>query len=255
MKRGIVLSGGGIRGIAHIGVLKALDEMGLTFECIAGTSAGAIVGALYAAGHKPDQIFEWVKNLSIFKTLRPAFAWTGLLTMNGLKEVLLKHIPDNDFSKLKIPLTVAATNIRSGQIHYFNSGELIIAVTASCSIPAIFNPVQIGKNLFVDGGILDNLPARAIRNQCDLLVGCHCNKMSADFDVTNIKLVIERSLLISINANVQVSKQLCDVWIDPPGMDRYSSMDLSKVQEIFDYGYRFAIENFTIAQFQKKTAA
>lgn len=254
MKRGLVLSGGGVRGMAHIGVLKALEEMNIGFDCIAGTSAGSIVGALYAAGHKPDKIFQLVKNLSIFNALRPAFTWTGLLTMNGLKEVLLKNIPDNDFSKLKLPLTVAATNIRNGQVQYFNSGELISTIMAFCSIPAIFNPMQIDQNLYVDGGLLDNLPAKAIRNQCDMLVGSHCNHISADFDVTNIKLVIERSLLIAINSNVQVSKQLCDVWIDPPGMDRYSSMDLSKGQEIFEYGYRFVKENFTAQQFQQIAA-
>ncbi|KXK24232.1 MAG: patatin [Bacteroidetes bacterium OLB12] len=186
MKRGLVLSGGGVRGMAHIGVLKALEEMNIGFDCIAGTSAGSIVGALYAAGHKPDKIFQLVKNLSIFNALRPAFTWTGLLTMNGLKEVLLKNIPDNDFSKLKLPLTVAATNIRNGQVQYFNSGELISTIMASCSIPAIFNPMQIDQNLYVDGGLLDNLPAKAIRNQCDMLVGSHCNHISADFDVTNI---------------------------------------------------------------------
>ncbi|MCW5910954.1 MAG: patatin-like phospholipase family protein [Cyclobacteriaceae bacterium] len=254
MKRGLVLSGGGIRGIVHIGILKALEEMDITFDCVAGTSAGSIVGALYAAGHRPDQIFDLVKHLGFFKAVRPAFTWTGLLTMNGLKDVLLKNIPENDFSKLKLPLTVSATNIRNGQIHYFSSGELISAVMASSSIPAIFNPVRINGHLYVDGGILDNLPAKTIRNQCDVLVGCHCNQISPDFDVTNMKLVLERSLLISINANAQASKHLCDVLIDPPGMDRYSSMDLSKVQEIFDYGYRFTTENFTPQQFRKISA-
>ncbi|HNT51348.1 MAG TPA: patatin-like phospholipase family protein [Cyclobacteriaceae bacterium] len=149
MKRGLVLSGGGARGIVHIGVLKALDEMGITFDCISGTSAGSIVGALYAAGHKPDSIFDLVKNLSVFKAVRPAFAWTGLLTLDGLKDVLIKNIPNNDFNKLKIPLTIAATDIKNGQIHYFNNGELIPAVLASSSIPAIFNPVHLNGKLYV----------------------------------------------------------------------------------------------------------
>jgi len=252
MKRGLVLSGGGVRGIAHIGILKALEEMRITFDYIAGTSAGSIVGALYAAGHTPDHIFELVKNLSIFKTVRPAFAWTGFLTLNGLKEVLLKNIPANDFSKLKIPLTVAATDIKNGQIHYFNSGELASALVASSSIPAIFNPVQLNGHLYVDGGILDNLPVRAIRNQCEMIVGSHCNHISPDFDVSNLKLVVERSLLIAIRANTEVSRNLCDVFIEPPAMDRFSSLDLSKVQEIFDYGYRFTKENFSPVHFEKQ---
>ncbi|HRE67227.1 MAG TPA: patatin-like phospholipase family protein [Cyclobacteriaceae bacterium] len=251
MKRGLVLSGGGARGIVHIGVLKALDEMGITFDCISGTSAGSIVGALYAAGHKPDSIFDLVKNLSVFKAVRPAFAWTGLLTLDGLKDVLIKNIPNNDFNKLKIPLTIAATDIKNGQIHYFNNGELIPAVLASSSIPAIFNPVHLNGKLYVDGGILDNFPVKAIRNQCDIVIGCHCNHISSNFDVTNIKLVVERSLLIAIHANTEVSRSLCDVVIEPPGMDRFSSLDLSKVNEIFEYGYRFTKDNFSAATFQK----
>jgi NTE family protein len=125
-----------------------------------------------------------------------------------------------------------------GQIHYFNNGELIPACVASCSIPAIFNPVHLNGKLYVDGGILDNLPVKAIRKSMRYIVGCHCNHISSDFDVTNIKLVVERSLLIAIHANTEVSRGLCDVFIEPPGMDRFSSLDLSKVQEIFDYGYR-----------------
>ncbi len=255
MKRGLVLSGGGARGIAHVGVLKALDEMEVKFHRISGTSAGAIVGALYACGYKPDHIFELVKNLSIFKSVRPAFAWTGLLTMDGLKELLLKSIPENDFAKLKIPLTVAATDIRKGQIRYFSAGELVPAIVSSCSIPAIFNPVSLDGNLYVDGGLLDNLPVKPIRSECDFIVGSHCNHISPDFDVKNIKLVVERSLLISIYANTEVSRGLCDVFIEPPRMDRFSSLDLSKAQEIFEFSYRFTKQNFLPHHFEKSIAA
>jgi NTE family protein len=255
MTRGLVLSGGGARGIAHIGVLKALEEMDIRFDRISGTSAGSIVGALYACGHTPDQIFELVKNLSIFRSVRPAFAWTGLLTMDGLKELLMKRIPANSFEELQIPLTVAATNIRMGKIKYFSEGELIPAIVSSCSIPAIFNPVSFGGHLYVDGGLVDNLPVKPIRSQCDMIVGLHCNHISSDFDVTNIKLVIERSLLISIYANTEISRGLCDVFIEPPRMDRFSSMDTSKAQEIFDFSYQFTKDNFLPHHFQKTEAA
>ena len=84
MKLGIVLSGGGARGIAHIGVLKALDEMGVKFSIASGTSSGSIVAALYAYGYKPDEIFEITKNLSIFRSVQPAWTWVGLLKMAGM---------------------------------------------------------------------------------------------------------------------------------------------------------------------------
>jgi NTE family protein len=255
MKTGLVLSGGGARGVAHLGVLKALDELGVVIDCISGTSAGALAGALYAQGLKPDAIFGLVKNMGLFNSVRPAWARTGLLNMDGMKELLLKTIPVNNFNSLKIPLTVAATDIRRGQVHYFTEGELIPAILASCSIPAIFNPVSVNGNLYVDGGLVDNLPVKPIRKNCDFIIGSHCNHISPDVDVSNIKLVIERSLLVAIYSNTEISRGMCDVFIEPPRMDRFSSMDLSKVQEIFDFSYRFTIQNFLPHHFQRSTAA
>lgn len=254
MTRGLALSGGGARGIAHIGVLKALDEFGITYDQLSGTSAGSIVGVLYSYGYKPDEIFDRVKNLSLFKSLRPAWAWTGLLTMEGMKQLLTETIPENDFAALKIPLTVAATDIRMGTIHYFTEGELIPAIISSCSIPAIFNPVSIKDHLFVDGGLLDNLPVAPIRDKCDFMIGCNCNHVSSDFDVKNMKNVLERSLLITINANTISSRAMCDVIIEPRHMDRFSSLDLSKAQDIFEYAYQYTKDNFSIRDFNKSAA-
>lgn len=251
MKIGIALSGGGARGIAHIGVLQALEEMGVKISVISGTSAGSIVASLYAYGLTPYQILGEVKQLSLLKSLRPAWSWTGLLTMDGLKTLLIKNIPDNKFEALKIPLTVAATEIRKGEVNYFSSGELASAVIASCSIPAVFNPSTINGNLYVDGGLLDNLPARCIRNQCDFLIGSHCNEISREFDPKNLKKVIERSLLIAVYANTQQSKSLCDISISPPDMDRFTVFEIEKAQEIFRVGYQFTKNNFTPEQFQK----
>ena len=106
---GLVLSGGGARGVAHIGVIQALEELGLKFSCISGTSAGSIVGALYAHGHSTREIFSIIQQVSIFKSLRPAWTWSGLLKMDGMNEFLSKYLRENEFSKLKIPLTIAAT--------------------------------------------------------------------------------------------------------------------------------------------------
>ncbi len=251
---GLVLSGGGARGVAHIGVIRALEEKGIRFTRVSGTSAGSIVGALYAQGYSPKEIFEIVQQVSIFKSVRPAWAWTGLLRMDGLQELLLRYIPHNDFSKLKKPLTVAATNIQKGVIEYFREGELVPAVVASCSIPAIFNPLQYKGTLYVDGGLLDNLPVFPIRNQCEFIIGSHCNQVSNTFDGSNLKVVIERSMLIAIGANTTLSKQLCDIVVDPPGLDKFSSFDIGRAKEIFEIGYKFTKENIHESQIEKMLA-
>lgn len=249
LKIGLALSGGGARGVAHIGVIKALEETGLKFSCVSGTSAGSIVGALYAYGYKPDEILRIIQQVSIFKSVRMAWNWSGLLTMDGMRDLLLKYMPENSFGKLQIPLTVAATEIRLGQVHYFSEGELIPAVMASCSIPAMFSPFNYKGGLFVDGGVFENLPARAISDKCDFLIGSHCNHIPSEFDPKNVKSVIERTLLMAINANTEISKSLCDTLIEPPGLGKYGSFEIAKSQEIFDFAYHFTIEHFPIRYF------
>lgn len=245
MNAGLVLSGGGARGVAHVGVLKALEEFGLDFSAVAGTSAGSIVAALYAHGYRADEIFRIIEQVSIFSSVRPSWSGPGLLTMNGFRELLKKYLPENSFEKLKMPLTIAATDIRRGEVHYFTSGELIPAIISSCSIPGIFSPVSFDNNLYVDGGIVDNLPAKPLRNKCEWLVASHCNPISDAFDPKNMKSVIERSMLMAINANIILSKKYCDVFIEPQGLDKFGAFEIARAKEIFEIGYNYTIKNYT----------
>jgi NTE family protein len=245
MKVGLVLSGGGARGISHLGVIKALEEFGVNIDCVAGTSAGAVIGALYGYGYKPDEIFGLVTSASIFRSLKIAWTWKGLLSLENVQEVLKKYLPIDNFSSLKVPLTVAATDIKHGRIEYFSHGELIAPLLCSCCIPAIFNPYRFNGLLYVDGGIMDNLPVKAIHDQCDVIIGSHCNFITSEFDVRNFRSVIERSLLMAINGNTTLSKTLCDVLIEPPDVGRYSGFDVSKAKQIFDIGYQYTKETFT----------
>lgn len=249
-KYGLVLSGGGARGISHIGVLKALDEIGLKFERLSGTSAGSIVGALYAYGYSPDKILEIVIGTSFFKSVRPAWTMTGLLSLERLKDVLLRFIPENSFESLKIPMTIAATEIVQGRSDYFSSGELIPAILASCCVPAVFNPVHVNGHVYVDGGLMDNLPARCIHDDVDFLIGSHCNYITSEFNLVNFRSVIERSALIAISGNTMISKNLCDVLIEPPEVGRFSGMDLGRAKDLFDAGYNFTRANFSARDFQ-----
>jgi NTE family protein len=253
VKIGLVLSGGGARGVAHAGVIKALVEKGVTISRISGTSAGSIVGALFAYGYSGDEILNILKQLSMFRAVRPAWTWAGLLTMDGLRELLFKYMPENNFSNLKIPLHVTATEIQKGETHYFTSGELIPAIVSSCSVPAVFNPLTYGGGTYVDGGLLDNLPSRCIRDECDFLIASSCNPISRNFDAKNLKAIIERSLLMAISANTMISKKLCDKIIEPQKLDQFSSFEIAKAQEIFDIGYQYVTEHYTIDDFQLKS--
>jgi NTE family protein len=237
MKIGLALSGGGARGFAHLGVIKALEEMGLRISEVSGTSAGAISGAFYCYGYSPDAIFNIISATGFIKSVRPAWSWAGLLSMEGFREMLLKHLPDNSFESLKIPLTISATEIRLGKVVYFNEGVLVPRIVASSSIPALFDPVLLDGHVFVDGGIMDNLPVRPLVGKSDFIIGSHCNPVEQRFDLRNVKEVTERSLLIAINVNASHSKTHCNVVIEPPNLGRYSTFELAKAREIFDLGY------------------
>lgn len=251
MKIGLTLSGGGARGIAHLGVIKALEELGLKFSVLSGASAGSIVGSLYSYGYKPEEILNIIQKVSVFKSVKPAWTWMGLLSLDGLKDVLMKHMPENNFSALKLPLTIAATDIKKGEIVYFNEGELIPCIMASCCVPAVFAPVNFQGKVLVDGGVLDNLPVKPIRGECDFLIGSHCNPIGVDFDAKNLRTIIERSLLMAINGNTIRSRELCDVFIEPPGLNGVSGFEIGKAQDIFDAGYQFTKQNFTPEIFQR----
>jgi NTE family protein len=251
MKIGLVLSGGGARGIAHIGVIKALEEMGVTFSILSGTSAGSIVGALYAYGYSPDQIVGFISETRLLKTVRPAWTVKGILNLDGLRQVLLKHIPENSFEALKLPLYIAATELQRARAEYFSQGELIPAILASCCVPIIFDPVAFNGGIYVDGGILDNLPVKPIKDKCDFIIGSHCNFLGSNFDPRNIKLIAERSALMAISGNTVDSKLLCDVLIEPPDLAKVSGSDLSKIKEVFEIGYQYTKENYKKEAFVK----
>jgi NTE family protein len=251
-KIGLALSGGGARGFAHLGIIKALGEMGVQISEVSGTSAGAIAGAFYCSGYSPDEILGIITSTGFLKSVRPAWSWTGLLSMDGFKDVMHKYIPKDSFESLQIPLTVSATEIRHGKVTYFDSGELISRVIASSSIPALFDPMILDGHVYVDGGLMDNLPVRPLVGKCDFIIGSHSNPVEQRFDIKNVKEVTERSLLIAINVNSSFSKAQCNVYIEPPELGKFSTLDLSRGKEIFDIGYQFVKNNFSKGDFENR---
>jgi len=240
MKTGLVLSGGGVRGVAHLGIIKALEEKEIKFDVISGTSAGSIVGALYSYGYSVDEILKVIVEIKAFKLLQPALSWTGLLNMEVVERFLMDYLPIDDFSSLKIPLYIAATNLNSGKTEYFHSGKLRAAICASSCIPVLFNPVKYNENLYIDGGILNNLPVEPVRDQCEVIIGCHSNPVDSDFQPKNAKGVMERALMMAITKNAHQNKSKCDIFIEPDKLAPFKVLDLNKANDIFLIGYEHA---------------
>jgi NTE family protein len=234
----------------HLGVIKAIEERGLRIDVVSGTSAGAIVGALYAYGHTPEQILKIIIETSFFKSVRPAWTWSGLLRLDGLREVLIRTMPDNSIERLKRTLIVAATDLVHGRPVYLEKGDLATAVLASSCVPGIFSPIEIEGMMLVDGGLLDNFPVQPLCSRCDFIIGSHCNAIHESFDRRSLKAIIERSLLLAVHENTARSKSLCHLLIEPPGMSRISGFELARADEMFDLGYRFAVQQLKDRDFQ-----
>ena len=237
MKIGLALSGGGARGIAHLGVFKALDEAGIEISAISGTSAGAIAGALYANGYEPEEVLNIIISTRFFRLIRPAISKTGIFKMSAAEAIYRKYLPHNDFAKLKIPLTVAATDLKQGKTVFFNSGDLIKSVMASSCIPVIFDPVEIDGEYYVDGGVLNNLPAEPLLDHCDFIIGVNTNKVSPDYNLRNFRDLLERVLLMAINYNTYDRAKYCNVLLEPAEIHRHSAFDVQQAKSIFKIGY------------------
>lgn len=240
-KIGIVLSGGGARGFAHIGVLKALNEHGIYPDAISAVSAGSIVGCLYADGYNPDEIFNIFCKLDIYKLLRfyrPAF---GVLRADGLQKVLGQYLSAHSFEELKIPLYVCATNFTKAQITYFHKGPLIRAVMASCAIPMVLKPLQIDDEFYVDGGLMNNLPIEPLEHDCEDIIGVNVNPVTEATAFSSFRNYADRVMHLALRANIQNNIHKCDIYIEPPGLMEYNLFKVSAADQIYRMGYEHTL--------------
>ena len=235
---GLVLSGGGARGIAHIGVLKALNELNIHPTVISGTSAGSIIGVLYAMGLSSQEMINFVGHSSLWKFFRFEWSAGGLSNLNYLKERLIQiGIPPN-FEDLQKKLYVTATNLTKGKTEIFHEGPLLETILASCSIPLVFKPVIINGDRYADGGILNNLPASAIISQARRIIGVNVIPLSVDEDkdYQSSMQVAQRCFELFMNANTHPDLIACDVIIEPTVQEFYL-FSLPKFNLIHDIGY------------------
>ncbi len=213
--------------------------MGLGFDQIAGTSAGAITGALIAQGYTPDESLKIIESSAFVRHLRPAWNRMGLLRLDMVVDLYRKYIPHDSFEGLKIPLHIVAVDLNAGEQVVFEQGELIRPVLASCCLPGIFEPMLINKRQFVDGGVLNNLPVDVIENKVDFVIGSHCNVLGPRKPIRSMRGVIERSLVLAVQSKTRDRFAKCNVLIEPPQLAQYTTTDISKARELFRVGYQY----------------
>ncbi|MEK7253162.1 MAG: patatin-like phospholipase family protein [Bacteroidota bacterium] len=241
---GVVLSGGGVRGVGHLGVLQVMEECGIYPAYISGTSAGALVGAFYAAGHSIQTTFEFFKNTPIFK---PSHFYTrkpGLIDTDRFIPILKEYFPEDDFLALQRKLYVTATDLIHGRSKTFHEGELIKPLLASAALPVVFSPVEIGGTLYTDGGALNNFPVEPLTGQCDVIVGInvHPLKDTLPEHIRSTFGVLERIFHLTVFYQSVQKYHLCNLTIVPQGLASVRTLERGRFEEIFEMGYQAAHE-------------
>lgn len=239
-KIGIALSGGGIRGLCHAGVLKALDEFGIKPDVLSGVSAGAVVAALYADGYSPDEIAALFEDISFRKMTQFQFPNGGIFSIKAFERFIGKTLRAKRFEELNIPTYIIATDFDNGRSVEFSKGVIIHPLVASCSVPILFVPKKIKGVNYVDGGVLKNFPVTTIRPYCDYLIGINASPLVADEYKLSLMNVAQRTYHFMFKANILHDKELCDLLIEPVDMAHYDMFDIEKGREIFELGYHSA---------------
>ncbi len=278
-KTGLVLSGGAARGLAHIGVLKALEERGIRIDAVAGTSMGAVIGGLYASGYSIDELeklaleLDWQQVLSddpprqdvpfrrkqddrdFLVKRKLSFRDDGSLglplgVIQGqnlalLLERLLVHTSDTrDFDRLPIPFRAVATDIANDKKVIFRSGHLPQAIRASMSIPAVFAPVEIEGRLLVDGGMVDNIPMDVARGMGveRLIVVDIGSPLHTREELLTVVDVLNQSITMMTrrNSEAQLATLRPEDLLIQPALAGFGSTDFGRAEQLIDAGYRAA---------------
>ena len=238
-KIGIALSGGGVKGFAHLGVLQALKEKGIEADILAGISAGAIVGSFIAAGKSPKEVMEQINENDFFDFAKVTIPDRGLFTLDNMTENLEKSLGVKTFEELKIPFYVGAANLEKARMEYFSQGELIKIIQASSSIPVLFSPVKINGELYVDGGLFENLPVSPLLNKCDKIIAVNVMPISFKEKMESISDIAIRTFQIKTVANSLELKEKADIYIEPTGIGKYNILNTKYSQELYDLGYNY----------------
>lgn len=239
-KLGLALGGGGIRGYVHLGVIQALQEQEIAFDMIAGTSAGALVGAFIADGMPPKEVHELLKSKNIFEYSKFHWPKDGLFKLSGMQDVLKESIRAKTLEKLKTPFMATVSNLNKGKVEYMTEGEVNEVVLASASIPFIFAPVEMNGDKYADGGIFDNLPIRPLLEVCEKVIAINVSPVEPTDDLDSLMKVAARTFQLSVNNMDEELLNQCGVLIEPDGIGQFNLLDTNQEDELFEIGYEHA---------------
>lgn len=239
---GYALSGGFIKGFAHLGVMQALLEYNIHPNIISGVSSGALVGAFIADGNEPYHVLDYFKNKHFKDLTRLVVPKRGIFELCDYIDFIKSNLKAKRFEDLKIPLIVTATDLDNGKSVHFTKGYIAERIAASCCLPIIFSPICINGIHYVDGGIFSNLPVSILRDKCEKIVAINVSPLVSEKYKLNIIGIALRSYHLMFGSNSINELNKADLFIEPYNLEGYSNRELDKADEIFDQGYKTACD-------------
>ncbi len=240
-KIGLALSGGAALGIAHVGALQALADHNVPISYLSGTSAGAVVAAGLAFGLTPEQMSERAKNLSWYKLSNISYSRMGLITTQGVGNMMKEILGDVNIEDAKIPLAIVATNIENGEAIIFKKGSVAEAVMASVCIPGLFVPTEYQGKKLVDGGLVKNLPLSLLDEMgAEFTIGVNLARWRTYKKPNNLLDVMISALDILTHKQTNLDALQADMIIEPH-LEQFSASDFKKAAELITEGYRATI--------------
>lgn len=243
-KIGLALSGGGAKGFAHLGVFKLLEESGLKPEIISGTSAGSLMGVLFADGYSAEEIKNMFIGREFSEFAQLQIPKSGLFNYDRFQDFLRRHLRTKRIEDLPIPTVIVATDLDRGCSHEFRSGPIVEAVTASCCMPIVFSPVLIDGVHYVDGGLFRNFPVSTIRDECEYVIGVNVSPLIPQRYKQTLLHIAQRTYHYVFKANAIEDRELCDILIEAKEVGLYKTFDLENINLISEIGYEAAVEAF-----------
>jgi NTE family protein len=238
MKVALALSGGGVRAVAHLGVVKVLREHGIEISTISGSSGGALVGSLLCDGKSSEAILEIIQTVKLWDLTQRSHGH-GLFGLQKIADMLRNNLSITDIAEAPTPFIVACTDLIDGEVHYFDRGPIVDLAIASSSLVPIFAPVSYQNQLLADGGLIDNLPAKPLQSLKLPIIGVNVNPILPYSPQTLFSTTV-RALMLMMNANVEISKPYCDIYMEIKGCERINIFDLKRVDKAFQLGVETA---------------
>ena len=242
VKIGVAFGGGGTRGLAHLGAIKAFEEFGLKFDFISGTSSGSLVGAMYADEIPFQKMYEISKSLKE-KDIKTSKLFFMPSKTEGLQEVITSVFGDKNIEDLKNPFAAVAVDIKTTQEVVITKGELKKALAGSCAVPGVFQPVEMDDMILLDGGLQNTIPANVPRLfGCDYVVSVDVNSQrSYGTDSTKLMDVLGVTIRILMKSNAIKGYLNSDIIIQPD-TKRFKNTKTDGLDEMIDEGYRATLK-------------